>query len=110
MRLVPRRLVACRLVLLLGVLGPGVAHGSGGGPNRPSQPCRHGDRGRLLGFERVASHPTAADAQAYSEAWVEFYRDYCQFPPDITADIDHVTVTSWVRAMPRAAEHFRTLR
>ena len=26
--------------------------------------CRHGDRGRVLGVDRVASHPTAADARA----------------------------------------------
>ena len=84
MRLVPRRLVACLLVLLLGALSPGVANASSGSS---SQPCRHGDRGRLLGFERVASHPTAADAKAYFDAWVEFYRDYYQFPADLTADI-----------------------
>ena len=84
MRLVPRRLIACLVVLLLGVLSPGLAQAAGGGPGPP---CRPGDRGRLLRFERVASHPTAADAQAYFDAWVEFYRDYYQFPADLTADI-----------------------
>ena len=86
MRSVPRRLVACLVVLLLGALSPGLANASSGSS---SQPCRHGDRGRLLGFERVASYPTAPDAQAYFDAWVEFYRDYYQFPPDLTADIRH---------------------
>jgi hypothetical protein len=86
MRLVPRRLVAYLVVLLVAALSPGMANASGGSS---SQPCRHGDRGRLLGFERVASYPAAADAQAYFDAWIEFYRDYYQFPPDLTADIDH---------------------
>jgi len=51
--------------------------------------CRGGDRGRLLGFERVASHPTAADARAYFDSWVEFYQDFYQFPADLPVDIDH---------------------
>jgi hypothetical protein len=51
--------------------------------------CRGGDRGRLLGFERVASHPTAADARAYFDSWVEFYQDFYQFPADLAVDIDH---------------------
>jgi hypothetical protein len=45
-----------------------------------SRRCRHGDRGRLLGFERVASHPTAADARAYFDSWVEFYQDFYHYP------------------------------
>jgi hypothetical protein len=49
MRLVPRRLGVCAAVLLLGLLGPGVAQAAGGDRGRS---C--GDRGRLLGFERVA--------------------------------------------------------
>jgi hypothetical protein len=36
----------------------------------------------LLGFERVASYPTAADARAYLDSWVEFYQDFYQFPAD----------------------------
>jgi hypothetical protein len=79
-------LVACLVVLLLGVQSTSVANAAGGGS---SQPCRYGDRGRLLRFQRVASYPTAAEAQAYFDAWVEFYRDYYRFPPDLTADIEH---------------------
>src|SRR5687768_804740 len=74
-----RRLGVCLAVLLLGLVGPGMAHaasdhgsraGAVGGPasdpgGDPGQRCRHGDRGRLLGFDRVASRPTAADARAY---------------------------------------------
>jgi hypothetical protein len=62
-------------VLALGVIGAGAAAADESG-----QSCRHGDRGRLLGFERVASHPTAVDARAYFDSWVEFYRDFYGFP------------------------------
>jgi hypothetical protein len=71
-------------VLVLGVLAPGIAEAADDHPT-----CRKGDRGRLLGFERVASHPTAADARAYFDEWVGFYRDYYQFPADLPADIEH---------------------
>jgi hypothetical protein len=56
--------VAWLAVLLLSSLSPGVAAAAGGGGD-PGQACGQGDRGRLLRFERVASHPTAADARAY---------------------------------------------
>ena len=51
--------------------------------------CRHGDGGRLLRFELVASHRTAADARAYFDEWAAFYRDYYGFPAELPADIDH---------------------
>ena len=100
---VPRRLGVCLAVLLLGLLGPGVAQAANGDRARAkdtgvrasapggdsSRSCRHGDRGRLLRFQRVASHPTAADARAYFDSWVEFYRDFYQFPPDLAVDIDY---------------------
>jgi hypothetical protein len=103
MRLAPRRLGACLAALMLGLLSPGIAHAAnddGAGAEAPgvrtsapsgdsSRSCRHGDRGRLLRFDRVASHPTAADARAYFNSWIEFYRDFYQFPPDLAVDIDH---------------------
>ena len=85
MRLVPRRLgVGAAMLLLLGLLGPGAAQAAGGDRGRS---C--GDRGRLLGFERVASYPTAADARAYFDSWVEFYQDFYQFPADLPVDIGY---------------------
>jgi hypothetical protein len=98
-----RRLGVCLAVLLLGLVGPGMAHaasdhgsraGAVGGPasgpgGDPGQRCRHGDRGRLLGFDRMASRPTAADARAYLDAWIEFYQDFYHFPEDIPVDIDY---------------------
>jgi hypothetical protein len=79
MSMFPRRLGAFLAVLMLGLLGPGVAHAASDDGDQ-GQRCRRGDRGRLLGFERVASHPTAADARAYFDAWIEFYQEFYQFP------------------------------
>jgi hypothetical protein len=101
--LVPRRWGACLVALLLGLLSPGIAHAAGGdgaggeaagvrtaaSGGDASRSCRRGDRGRLLGFERVASHPTAADARAYFDSWVEFYQDFYRFPASLPVDIDH---------------------
>jgi hypothetical protein len=98
-----RRLGVCSAVLVLGLVGPGMADAAGddgaraqavrgpaSGPDGDSsRRCRHGDRGRLLRFDRAASHPTAADARAYFDAWIEFYRDFYQFPADLPVDIDH---------------------
>jgi hypothetical protein len=93
MRLVPRRSGVCLVVLMLGLLTPGIAEAADEdrprGQDGGGRTCRPGDRGRLLGFERVASHPAAADAHAYFDAWAEFYRDDYQFPPDLPADIDY---------------------
>jgi hypothetical protein len=44
------------------------------------EPCRDGDRGRLLRYELVASHPTAASAQAYFDEWTALYQEYYDFP------------------------------
>jgi len=52
---------------LVGMCAPASALGDDAGRS-----CRHGDRGRLLHVERVASHPTAADARAYLGSWIEF--------------------------------------
>jgi hypothetical protein len=78
-----RRLGAGLVVLAMSLLSLGTASAAN------DESCRHGDRGRLLRFDRVASHPTAADARAYFDEWIEFYRDFYQFPPDLPADIDH---------------------
>jgi pimeloyl-ACP methyl ester carboxylesterase len=45
--------------------------------------CQQGDRGRLIGFQKVASYPTAGDARAYFEDWIAFYQDYYQFPENL---------------------------
>jgi hypothetical protein len=51
--------------------------------------CRQGDRGRLIGHERVASHPTRASVRAYFDEWIAFYRDFYQFPPNIPVRFDY---------------------
>jgi len=59
----------------------------GGGPgttDTEGQPsCRRGDRGRLIRYRRVASHPTPASTRAYFDEWIAFYQDLYRFPPDI---------------------------
>ncbi|HEU4391506.1 MAG TPA: hypothetical protein VFV34_27195 [Blastocatellia bacterium] len=51
--------------------------------------CRQGDRGRLIRYERVASHPTAASARAYFDEWIAFYQDFYQFPPNIPVEFNY---------------------
>jgi hypothetical protein len=52
-------------------------------------PCRDGDRGRLLRYEKVASRPTAASVQAYFDEWVALYQPYYYFPPDLPEHFTH---------------------
>jgi hypothetical protein len=52
-------------------------------------PCRDGDRGRLVRYERVASRPTPAAVQAYFDEWVAFYQDYYFFPADLPERFTH---------------------
>src|SRR5262245_54641038 len=51
--------------------------------------CRPGDRGRLLHSVRVASYPTATDARAYYDAWIQFYQGLYVFPPYPPVRIDY---------------------
>jgi fermentation-respiration switch protein FrsA (DUF1100 family) len=51
--------------------------------------CRHADRGRLVGYEKVASHPTPASARAYFDEWIAFYQEFYRFPPDIPVRFDY---------------------
>jgi hypothetical protein len=87
MSLVPRRSHVWLALLTLGLTIGSVQTPALGGDS--SQSCRPGDRGRLVRFERVASHATAADARAYFDSWIEFYRDFYGFPPSLPVDIDY---------------------
>jgi hypothetical protein len=71
-------------IALVGLCVPATALGADAGRS-----CRHGDRGRLLHVERVASHPTAADARAYFDSWTEFYRDFYGFPATLPVTFEH---------------------
>lgn len=51
--------------------------------------CRKGDRGRLIRYERVASHPTAASVRAYFDDWIAFYQDFYLFPPDVPVTFNY---------------------
>ena len=51
-----------------------------------NQSCRQGDRGRFLGYQKVASHPTPHDARAHFDNWIAFYQDFFNFP-------EHLPVT-----------------
>ena len=59
-------------------------------PSASGQPsCRQGDRGRLIRYERVASHPTPASVRAYFDEWIAFYQDFYQFPPNIPVEFNY---------------------
>jgi hypothetical protein len=45
--------------------------------------CQQGDRGRLIGYEKVGSYPTADDARAHFEEWIAFYQDFFNFPANL---------------------------
>jgi pimeloyl-ACP methyl ester carboxylesterase len=55
---------------------PAVAMAKAGG-------CQQGDRGRLIGYEKVGSYPTADDARVHFEGWIAFYQDYFNFPANL---------------------------
>ena len=78
--LTSRLIVAGSTVVALSLLSPGIAQAG-----EPA--CGRDDRGRLLGVESIASYPTPADARAYFESWVDFYRDFYGFAEDLTADV-----------------------
>ena len=54
-----------------------------------NRPCRQGDRGRLIHYEKVGSYPTAHDARAHFDDWIAFYQDYYQFPPNLPVTFDY---------------------
>ena len=92
MSVTSRSIAACSTIVLLSLLSPGIAHAgeqadSAEATGSSSQSCGRADRGRLLGFEPIASYPTPADARAYFESWVDFYRDFYGFAEDLTADV-----------------------
>lgn len=51
--------------------------------------CGHDDRGRLIRYERIASHPTADSVRAYFDEWIAFYQDFYQFPTDIPVTFNY---------------------
>ena len=51
--------------------------------------CEQGDRGRLIRYEWVASHPTPDSVRAYFNEWIAFYQDFYQFPPDIPVTFNY---------------------
>jgi acetyl esterase/lipase len=87
MSLLPRVSQAGLRLLAGGVIGM-IAQASALGDSM-EESCGEGDRGRLLHFEQVASRPTAADARAHFDWWIDFYRDFYGFPPSLPVDIKH---------------------
>jgi hypothetical protein len=83
-----RRSTRCWSMLV--ILGAALVGGAATtGADDLGAPCRSGDRGRLLRFERVASHPTPVAARAYFDSWVAFYQDFYAFPPNLPVEIEH---------------------
>ncbi len=80
-------LVTAALILALASPAGLPAFAPGEGADAPSAsghlPCQESDRGRLVRYERVASHPTAASVRTYFAEWIAFYQDFYQFPADI---------------------------
>jgi pimeloyl-ACP methyl ester carboxylesterase len=48
-----------------------------------NQFCGQGDRGRLLGYEKVSAYPTPHDARAHFDEWIAFYQDFFNFPENL---------------------------
>lgn len=55
----------------------------------PDRPCQQGDRGRLIGYQRVGSYPTAQDARAHFDEWIAFYQDFFDFPADLPVTFEN---------------------
>src|SRR5262245_23389444 len=51
--------------------------------------CRQGDRGRLIGYELVASYLTADEARAHFEEWRVFYQDFFDFPENLPVTFEY---------------------
>jgi pimeloyl-ACP methyl ester carboxylesterase len=51
--------------------------------------CQQGDRGRLIGYEKVGAYPTPQDARAHFEEWIAFYQDFFNFPEDLPVTFDY---------------------
>lgn len=74
-----------RFALILLACAPAAAH-SGVNPSstrRDGVLCSHGERGRLIRYEKVATYPTAAAVRAYFEEWIAWYQDFYAFPDHI---------------------------
>jgi hypothetical protein len=52
-------------------------------------PCQQGDRGRLIGYEKVGSYPTPHDARTHFEDWIAFYQDFFDFPEDLPVTFEY---------------------
>ena len=82
-----RALASFVLILALNGLAPAPSIADHSLDGRPL--CGYGDRGRLLDSVRIASYPTAADAQAYYDAWIQLYGGFYVFPPYPPVKIEH---------------------
>ena len=51
--------------------------------------CQQGDRGRLIGYEKVGSYPTPQDARAHFEEWIAFYQDFYNFPENLPVTFEY---------------------
>ena len=51
--------------------------------------CQQGDRGRLIGYQKVGSYPTSDDARAHFEEWIAFYQDFYHFPENLPVTFEY---------------------
>jgi hypothetical protein len=59
---------------------------AGGAGNRS---CRQGDRGRLIGYQKVGAYPTPDAARAHFEEWIAFYQEFYHFPEDLPVTFEY---------------------
>jgi pimeloyl-ACP methyl ester carboxylesterase len=43
----------------------------------------------LIGYQKVASHPTPDDARAHFDEWIAFYQDFFNFPPNLPVTFEY---------------------
>lgn len=82
----------CARLLVLGMsaaLAAAIVAASGATAVAGGRGCAQGERGRLVRSELVASYPTADDARAHFDKWIDFYREFYGFPEELPVTFEY---------------------